>query len=105
MAERYRNSLVEPAPVRWLLIAVTLLFLGVFLLLPLIIVFVQALSHEGARDSSAHQDAMAAGEQAEKECRGQGQVAGHGDFDSLSSARPDVSSLNGIRAGVSRSSN
>jgi len=45
MAERYRNSLVEPAPVRWLLIAVTLLFLGVFLLLPLIIVFVQALSH------------------------------------------------------------
>jgi len=45
MANRYRNSLVEPAPVRWLLIGVTLLFLGVFLLLPLIIVFVQALSH------------------------------------------------------------
>jgi sulfate transport system permease protein len=45
MASRYRNSLVEPAPVRWLLIGVTLLFLGVFLLLPLIIVFVQALSH------------------------------------------------------------
>src|SRR4249920_45752 len=45
MADRYRNSLVEPAPVRWLLIGVTLLFLGVFLLLPLIIVFVQALSH------------------------------------------------------------
>jgi sulfate transport system permease protein len=44
MADRYRNSLVEPAPVRWLLIGVTLLFLGVFLLLPLIIVFVQALS-------------------------------------------------------------
>ncbi len=44
MADRYRNSLVEPAPIRWLLIAVTLLFLGVFLLLPLIIVFVQALS-------------------------------------------------------------
>jgi sulfate transport system permease protein len=45
MASRYRNSLVEPAPVRWLLIGVTLLFLGLFLLLPLIIVFVQALSH------------------------------------------------------------
>ena len=45
MADRYRNSLVEPAPIRWLLIAVTLLFLGVFLLLPLVIVFVQALSH------------------------------------------------------------
>jgi len=45
MANRYRNSLVEPAPVRWLLIGVTLLFLGLFLLLPLIIVFVQALSH------------------------------------------------------------
>ncbi len=45
MADRYRNSLVEPAPIRWLLIAMTLLFLGVFLLLPLVIVFVQALSH------------------------------------------------------------
>jgi len=45
MANRYRNSLVEPAPIRWLLIGVTLLFLGVFLLLPLIIVFVQALGH------------------------------------------------------------
>ncbi len=45
MADRYRNSLVEPAPVRWVLIGVTLLFLGLFLLLPLIIVFVQALSH------------------------------------------------------------
>jgi sulfate transport system permease protein len=42
MARRYRNALVEPAPVRWLLIAVTLGFLGVFLLLPLITVFVQA---------------------------------------------------------------
>jgi sulfate transport system permease protein len=45
MANRYRNALVEPAPVRWLLIGVTLLFLGLFLLLPLIIVFVQALTH------------------------------------------------------------
>ncbi|HEX3121832.1 MAG TPA: sulfate ABC transporter permease subunit CysW [Rhodanobacteraceae bacterium] len=44
MVDRYRNSLVEPAPVRWLLIGITLLFLGVLLLLPLVIVFVQALS-------------------------------------------------------------
>jgi len=43
MARRYRSALGEPAPVRWLLIAVTLGFLGVFLLLPLITVFVQAL--------------------------------------------------------------
>ena len=40
-----RSALTEPAPVRWLLIAVTLAFLGVFLLLPLITVFVQALGH------------------------------------------------------------
>jgi sulfate transport system permease protein len=33
----------DPAPVRWLLIVVTLGFLGVFLLLPLVIIFVQAL--------------------------------------------------------------
>ena len=45
MVSARRNSLVEPTPVRWLLVGVTLLFLGVFLLLPLIIVFVQALSH------------------------------------------------------------
>src|SRR5579862_5062054 len=44
MARPYRNALVEPAPIRWLLIAVTLAFLGVFLLLPLFTVFVQALS-------------------------------------------------------------
>jgi len=43
MARRYRSALAEPAPVRWLLIAVTLSFLGVFLLLPLITVFAQAL--------------------------------------------------------------
>jgi sulfate transport system permease protein len=42
-ARRQRNALVEPAPVRWLLIGATLLLLGVFLLLPLIVVFVQAL--------------------------------------------------------------
>jgi sulfate transport system permease protein len=35
--------LVEPALVRWLLIGATLLLLGVFLLLPLIVVFTQAL--------------------------------------------------------------
>ena len=43
MADRYRNALGEPAPVRWLLIGVTLLFLGIFLLLPLFVVFTQAL--------------------------------------------------------------
>jgi sulfate/thiosulfate transport system permease protein len=43
MADRYRNALGEPAPVRWLLIGVTLLFLSVFLLLPLFVVFTQAL--------------------------------------------------------------
>ena len=42
MARRYRSALSDPAPARWLLIAVTLGFLGVFLLLPLVIVFVQA---------------------------------------------------------------
>ena len=40
---RQRNALVEPALVRWLLIGATLLLLGVFLLLPLIVVFTQAL--------------------------------------------------------------
>jgi sulfate transport system permease protein len=43
MAERNLHPLSEPAPVRWLLIGATLLFLGVFLVLPLVIVFVQAL--------------------------------------------------------------
>jgi sulfate transport system permease protein len=43
MVRRYRSALREPAPVRWLLIAVTLAFLGIFLLLPLITVFAQAL--------------------------------------------------------------
>src|SRR5205814_265567 len=43
MARYYRRALREPAPVRWLLIAVTLGFLGIFLLLPLITVFAQAL--------------------------------------------------------------
>ena len=43
MARRYRSATSEPASARGLLIAVTLAFLGVFLLLPLIAVFVQAL--------------------------------------------------------------
>jgi sulfate transport system permease protein len=42
-ARRQRNALVEPGPVRRLLIGATLLLLGVFLLLPLIVVFTQAL--------------------------------------------------------------
>src|SRR6185312_12298871 len=40
-----RRALSEPRAIRWLLIAVTLAFLIVFLLLPLLIVFVQALGH------------------------------------------------------------
>jgi sulfate transport system permease protein len=39
-----RNALAETRPVRWLLIAITLGFLVVFLLLPLLIVFTQALA-------------------------------------------------------------
>ena len=39
-----RNALAEARPVRWLLIAITLAFLVVFLLLPLLIVFTQALA-------------------------------------------------------------
>ncbi len=37
------RGLMEPAPVRWALIAVALAFLGVFLVLPLVSVFAQAL--------------------------------------------------------------
>jgi sulfate transport system permease protein len=44
MAEPLR-ALAEPRPVRWLLIAATLALLGAFLLLPLIVIFVQALRH------------------------------------------------------------
>ena len=44
MAEPSR-ALAEPRPVRWLLIAATLALLGAFLLLPLIVIFVQALKH------------------------------------------------------------
>jgi len=42
---RNGNALREPAPVRWLLIAATVSFLALFLLLPLLVVFVQALSN------------------------------------------------------------
>lgn len=41
-ARRQRNALVEPALVRSLLIGTTVLLLGVFLLLPLLVVIVQA---------------------------------------------------------------
>ncbi len=37
------ENLTEPAPIRWLLIALAILFFGLFLLLPLAAVFVQAL--------------------------------------------------------------
>ena len=54
MARRYRSALSDPAAARWLLIAVTLGFLGVFLLLPLVIIvcscrrFCRASAHTGA---------------------------------------------------------
>ena len=41
---RYRAATGEPAPVRWLLIALTLGFLALFLLMPLVAVFAQALA-------------------------------------------------------------
>ena len=40
----FRSATAEPAPVRWLLIGFTFAFLLVFLLLPLIVVFVQAFA-------------------------------------------------------------
>jgi sulfate transport system permease protein len=39
-----RSALAEPAPVRWVLVAVTLGFLALFLLLPLLLIFAQAFS-------------------------------------------------------------
>jgi len=54
---RYDNALIEPAPVRWLLIVVTLAFLAVFLLLPLVTVFVQALRNGVSTYFSALTDA------------------------------------------------
>jgi sulfate transport system permease protein len=49
----------RPAPVRTLLIAVALLFLGVFLVLPLLVVFVQALSKGVSAYVAAISDPMA----------------------------------------------
>lgn len=40
----YRRSTTEPALVRWILIAVALVFLALFLVIPLVAVFAQALS-------------------------------------------------------------
>jgi len=54
---RYRNALIEPALVRWLLIAVTLTFLAVFLLLPLVTVFAQSLRNGVSTYFSALTDA------------------------------------------------
>jgi len=45
MTRRARSALVEPVPVRRLLVGVTLVFLSLFLLLPLLLVFTQALAH------------------------------------------------------------
>jgi sulfate/thiosulfate transport system permease protein len=44
MIRRSRSALVEPARVRWLLVMVTLVFLSLFLLLPLLLVFSQGLA-------------------------------------------------------------
>jgi sulfate/thiosulfate transport system permease protein len=49
----------SPAPIRTLLIAVALLFLGVFLVLPLLVVFVQALSKGVSAYAAAISDPMA----------------------------------------------
>jgi sulfate/thiosulfate transport system permease protein len=49
----------RPAPIRTLLIAVALLFLGVFLVLPLLVVFVQALSKGVSAYVAAISDPMA----------------------------------------------
>ena len=40
-----RDSITEPAIVRWLLIGITLTFLGLFLFVPLIAIFTQALAN------------------------------------------------------------
>ncbi len=44
--------LVEPPPVRWLLTGVALAFLSLFLLLPLVIVFEQALRQIAAESAT-----------------------------------------------------
>ena len=45
MIKRSRSAIVEPAPVRWILTSVTLVFLALFLLLPLLVIFAQAFAH------------------------------------------------------------
>ena len=45
MTRPQHSAIGEPAPVRWLLIAVTLAFLALFLLLPLMLIFSQAFAH------------------------------------------------------------
>jgi sulfate transport system permease protein len=58
-AARPRLPRGRPAPVRALLIAVALLFLGVFLVLPLLVVFVQALTKGLSAYLAALSDPMA----------------------------------------------
>ena len=57
-----RRLLTEPAPLRWTLIGLVLAFLAVFLILPLVLVFSEALSKGWAayRDAVSHPDALAA---------------------------------------------
>ena len=55
-----RAMTTEPAPVRWLLIAVALAFLTLFLLLPLVAVFVQAFAKGAAAYFGALRDPDAA---------------------------------------------
>src|SRR6185503_2768562 len=56
-AARVRNATTESAPVRWLLIALGLSFIGLVLVLPLISVFLEALRNGlGAFFSSINSD-------------------------------------------------
>jgi sulfate transport system permease protein len=59
---RRPNHLTEPRAVRWALIAVALVFLAVFLVLPLLTVFVEAFANGSAAylEAIAEPDAMAA---------------------------------------------
>ncbi|MCI0541695.1 MAG: sulfate ABC transporter permease subunit CysW [Verrucomicrobiales bacterium] len=51
-----RKELTEPAPVRWALIAVMLMFIGLFLVVPLVAVFAYALEKGLGGYTSAFQD-------------------------------------------------
>jgi sulfate/thiosulfate transport system permease protein len=57
-----RSAATEPTPIRWMLIGIALLFLGVFLLLPLAAIFVQAFEGGAAayRDAIVEADAVRA---------------------------------------------